>query len=246
MSLFEKMKTDATMKRHLKRAKAVVPNQQSRNEDFPGEDGDYNFDWVKYREWEKDGTSYVVFEFMCTDEGEQQGFTMSIMVAFLNSAAMTVEDKMDQFFEILKTLGVDVEGTPENKLEQEVLNCASERRAIIGSVTTSKDKKYKNLRIKEYLGAGEPEAPESSEDESPDEWQKEKDAVEESEISSEETNPNVDEAPSEWEGYYGTYEGVKYWIASPDDDAKTVSLQDDDDEVIYEDVDWSLVIPSED
>lgn len=246
MSVFAKMKTDPRMKKSVKRAVVSTPDSQSRNEDFPGPDGDYRFIWSKMREWETAGTSYAVFEFTCTEEGEGdescEGYVMSILIAFEDSAKMTLDDKLNQFMETLQLLGVDTPQLQEvDVIEKEAAKAVLERRDVLCSVVTSRDKKYKNVRIKELLEPSESEGEvvENTEEE------------EGSEVSSEEVtadNPHVDDTPSEWEGYQATVSDPEddnlYWIANADDEGKTVDLTNDDEEVIYSYAPWDMVIPS--
>jgi hypothetical protein len=241
MSIFDKMAANKTLKKNLAKAKAVVPNQQKSNEDFPGADGEYHFRWMKLREWEakKTGDLYSCFDMVCIDEGEVSKFPMGILIGFVESAAMTVEDKQEQFFETLQLLGVETADLELSDMQKAADVVMAEEHVYLCSVTTSKNKKYKNLRIKEILS-----------DKS--EWQKENEAAGDVDPAGDDdsgedaavVNPNVADNPSDWEGYtcnYGEYKGL--FMGDCNDDAQTVTLTDDDDEVVELDVPWGSVTP---
>ena len=236
------MQANKTLKKNMESAKKVVPNQQKENKDFPGEDGDYHFQWVKLREWEakKDGALYCCFDLKCLDEGEVENYPMTILIGFTETAQMTIEDKQDQFFETLQLLGVETADLDPNDMEDAVQGVINAKYTYVCSVVTSKDKKYKNIRIKEILAEEwQGELEEAEEEEGTEDVE-----VEESGDTDSDANPYIDSLPSEWDGYqcnYGSIPGL--WISNPDDDALTVDLSNDDDELVGEGVSWSEITP---
>ena len=227
MSIFTAMAKDTRLKKNLKKSQTSVPQQQTKNSDFPGEDGDYPFIWTGFRDGDKDGVNYTVFEFSCQEEDPEEAysFQMTIFIMFSDSKHMTVEDKQDQFFETLQLLGIETAGADIKDVEKAVAEMLTERPAYLCSVTTSGE--YKNLNILEAI-----ELEDDGEDGGEGESSEEVEAV----------NPNIDEDPADWVGYTCIYENMQYWIGSVPSEGH-VSLTDSEDVVVYEEVPWALVVP---
>lgn len=230
-SIFAAMKKNATLAKHMAKAKQVQAVRE-----FDGPDGDYPSVLSRTSHYEKDGSLGIVFEFRCT-EGEYAEQKMVIFTIFKKTEYRTVEEIQNEFFEMLQLMGVDT-NCDDAQLDAQLKTLIDNKSEITLRVKTSKKgSKFinvvglataaKEVAETKYVEETVEEVPEeATEKEAVDEWvdeTAEEEAVEEvvEEVVEDEVSP-----PSAWVGYAMVYKGKEVEVLNADDETMKVTIKD--------------------
>lgn len=226
-SIFAAMKKNATLAKHMAKAKQVQAVRE-----FDGPDGDYPSVLSRTSHYEKDGSLGIVFEFRCTD-GEYAEQKMVIFTIFKANEYRTVQEIQDEFFEMLQLMGVETD-CDDAQLDAQLKKLIDNKSEITLRVKTSKKgakfinvvgiaSAAKEVAETEYVEEAPAEEEEAStEEEAVDEWEEEtaeEEAVEE-EVVEEEVSP-----PSAWVGYAMVYKGKEVEVLKANDKTMTVMIK---------------------
>lgn len=232
-SIFTAMKKNATLAKHMAKAKQVQAVRE-----FDGPDGDYPSVLSRTSHYERDGSLGIVFEFRCTD-GEFAEQKMVIFTSFKANEYRTVHEIQDEFFEMLQLMGVETD-CDDAQLDTQLKKLIDSKSEITLRVKTSKKgakfinvvglataaKEVAETEYVEEVPAEEEIVEETTEEETADEWADEtaeEEAVEGEveEVVEEEASP-----PSAWVGYVMVYKGKEVEVVNADDTTMKVIIKD--------------------
>ena len=247
MSVFDKMKKDPSLKNNFKTAKHAVPNQRVDNKSFPGEDGDYVFHFVAFKDFEANDVAYTEIQLSAASNPGQEevvGKVVNIFTKWEENEWNTMASLMDEFMSNAQLLGVDTPNCDNvDEVKTGIEEAVKERRLVTAGVSTNK-KGYRNIYLRGVYDGDAPEAaeeapaetakPKAAAKKSPppakDEWEEET-AVEApaEEVEAEETaEDDGSYLPSECVGYECVYDDATYTITAGDDEAMTVDFKDEE------------------